>query len=230
MGAEHAGTNNASIEGQGEEETKEGAGNVDLSLPVTAIAKKFGLASTYETLEGHSKLSRSDLFGLLEYSATLSKDQGGCRLLQKYILRARQDKDQELFDHIFERSMPCCAHLMTDGFGNYLIQKLAENCSEEQLTKIIEAMKVDAIAVCKDAHGTRSVQKIIEIIRHQSHFWLLQSYLKDHIKEMSEDINCNHVIQKILHSWAPAHNQFLYEAMCKQCAEIACHKQGCCIM
>ena len=69
--------------------------------------------------------------------------------------------------------MPCCAELMIDGFGNYLIQKLAENCSDEQLTRIIQAMEVDAISVCKDAHGTRSVQKIAEIIQHQSHFTLL---------------------------------------------------------
>ena len=54
---------------------------VDLNLPVPDIAKKFNLISTYETLEGHQNLSREDLFALFEYSATLAKDQGGCRLL-----------------------------------------------------------------------------------------------------------------------------------------------------
>jgi len=55
--------------------------DVDLNLPVTQIAKKFGLNSTYDTLEGHQKLNREDLMRLFEYSPSLAKDQGGCRLL-----------------------------------------------------------------------------------------------------------------------------------------------------
>ena len=59
---------------------------------------------------------------------------------------------------------------------------------------------------------------------------MISKYMKDRIKEMSEDINGNHVIQKILQCWASEHNQFLYDAMERQCVEVACHKHGCCIM
>jgi len=38
------------------------------------------------------------------------------------------------------------------------------------------------------------------------------------------------VIQKILFTWKPQHNQFIYEAMMAKCVEIACHKHGCCVM
>lgn len=54
--------------------------------------------------------------------------------------------------------------------------------------------------------------------------------MKERIKELSEDINGNHVIQKILQCWSSEHNQFLYDVMEKRCVEIACHKHGCCIM
>jgi hypothetical protein len=47
---------------------------VDLSLPVTQIAKKFGLVSTYENLDGHQKLSKEDLYELMRYSSVLAKD------------------------------------------------------------------------------------------------------------------------------------------------------------
>ena len=47
---------------------------------------------------------------------------------------------------------------------------------------------------------------------------------------MSEDINGNHVIQKILFTWPEKYNQFIFDAMIKHCQVIACHKHGCCVM
>jgi hypothetical protein len=91
-------------------------------------------------------------------------------------------------------------------------------------------MGVEPVQLCKDPHGTRSVQKIIEVVSQDIHYSMISDYLYNRIKEMSEDINGNHVIQKILQCWKPSQNQFLYDAMERQCVEIACHKHGCCIM
>jgi pumilio RNA-binding family len=138
--------------------------------------------------------------------------------------------DIMLYDQIFNHTLPFFWELMNDGFGNYLVQKLAEESTDEQLVKIIEQMGVEPVQLCKDPHGTRSVQKIIEVVGQDIHYKLISDYLKVRIKEMSEDINGNHVIQKILQCWSSEHNQFLYDAMERQCVEIACHKHGCCIM
>jgi len=46
---------------------------------------------------------------------------------------------------------------MNDNFGNYLVQKIAEICSESQLTRIIKSMEKDPLELCRDTHGTRSV-------------------------------------------------------------------------
>ena len=48
--------------------------NINLNLSVDEIAKKFGLTSTYETLEGWKRLSRKELMNLLKYSSILAKD------------------------------------------------------------------------------------------------------------------------------------------------------------
>ena len=64
----------------------------------------------------------------------------------------------------------------------------------------------EPVLLCKDAHGTRSVQKLIEIARINDHYLLIQNYFKDRIKEMSEDINGNHVLQKILLCWSYPNN------------------------
>jgi pumilio RNA-binding family len=94
---------------------------------VAQIAKKYNLISTFETLEGHESLSNKDLLSLLEYSSVLAKDQGGCRLLQKKI----EDCDEEIKDLIFEETIETFMDIMNDPFGNYLAQKIAENCKED---------------------------------------------------------------------------------------------------
>jgi hypothetical protein len=57
------------------------AGNGVEAINVAGIAKKFNLISTFETLEGHEKLSEKEMKGLLVYSNVLARDQGGCRFL-----------------------------------------------------------------------------------------------------------------------------------------------------
>lgn len=138
--------------------------NIDLGLTMNQITKQFGLQQTFDTLEGHQKLARPQLLQLLEYAGVLARDQGGCRLLQKYVVQAREMNDVALFDHIFTATTPCFWELMNDGFGNYLVQKLAEECSPEQLVKIIEQVGIEPVQLCTDAHGTRSVQKIVEVV------------------------------------------------------------------
>ena len=56
------------------------------------------------------------------------------------------------------------------------------------------AVESDPVGLCRHAHGTRSIQKIIEIIKPPDHIRLLSSYVKDRVRELAEDINGNHVI------------------------------------
>lgn len=55
-------------------------------------------------------------------------------------------------------------------------------------------MEKDPLELCKDTHGTRSVQKILEIIKSPKHFKLIQGYFGKRLVEMCQDINGNHVI------------------------------------
>lgn len=103
-----------------------GAAGAD-ALNVAAIAKKFNLISTFETLEGHEKLSDKEMKGLLFYSNVLARDQGGCRFLQKKI----EENNKEMVDCIFNNTIEYYMDLMNDPFGNYLTQKITETCREE---------------------------------------------------------------------------------------------------
>jgi hypothetical protein len=85
-------------------------------LTVAQIAKKFGLVSTFETLEGHEQLGEKEMFQLLDYSYVLAKDQGGCRFLQKKI----EENKPHISTMIFEATIDNFMEIMNDPFGNYL--------------------------------------------------------------------------------------------------------------
>ncbi len=106
---------------------------------------------------------------LLEYSNLLAKDQGGCRFLQKKI----EENDSETISVIFNHTIANFMEIMNDPFGNYLAQKIAECGTSEQLTQIIMSIESDPVGLCRHAHGTRSIQKIIEIIKKPEHIKLL---------------------------------------------------------
>lgn len=95
---------------------------------------------------------------------------------------------------------------------------------------VLQCLEKDTFKICRDSHGTRSIQKLIEVVKLPIHFEIIRHHLKTCMVDLCYDINGNHVIQKILKTWRPLDNQFIYDAMNEQCATIACHKHGCCIM
>lgn len=82
----------------------------------------------------------------------MAKDQHGCRFLQRKISEGTLEDIEKIFveiiDHIVE--------LMTDPFGNYLVQKLLEVCNEDQRMQILQAITRkagDLVRISCDMHG-----------------------------------------------------------------------------
>lgn len=93
--------------------------------------------------------SLEDLRGRIVSEA---KNQHGCQFLQMKFEESRKEDIEMIFldvkDHICD--------LMVDPFGNYLVQKLVEVCTEEQVTEIILSAtknEFELICTCLDAHG-----------------------------------------------------------------------------
>ena len=84
---------------------------------INQVAKKFGLVSNHDTLEGYRKLTEKQQLDLLKYSSILATDQGGCRLLQRLI----GDKNAQVIAAVYQAIIPRVFELMNDAFGNYLI-------------------------------------------------------------------------------------------------------------
>ena len=87
---------------------------------------------------------------------------------------------------------------MKNSFGNYLCQKITEVVNRDQLIAIIEKIEDEIVDICKDKHGTRAIQKIIECAKDQQLIDTITNLLKPHVQTLVEDINGNHVIYKLL--------------------------------
>ena len=79
----------------------------------------------------HTSSSEHRAGGTFLYS--MSKDQHGCRYMQRKL----EEGDPAHISAIFGETCPHFIEFMTDPFGNYLCQKLFENCSNEQRTALI---------------------------------------------------------------------------------------------
>ncbi|KAJ6427906.1 hypothetical protein OIU84_023332 [Salix udensis] len=159
----------------------------------------------------------------------MAKDQHGCRFLQrKFSEGTPQDVEKiflEIIDHIVE--------LMTDPFGNYLVQKLLEVCNEDQRMQILRTITRKAgelVQISCDMHGTRAVQKVIETLKTPEQFSMVVSALKPCIVALIKNMNGNHVAQRCLQYLMPEYSEFLFEATIANCVELATDRHGCCVL
>jgi len=88
----------------------------------------------------------------------LSRDQLGCRFLQKQL----EDNTMVSLEAIFSEVMEHMVELMTDPFGNYLCQKLLDCCNRQQRAQIVQRVAPHLVSISLNIHGTRAAQKLIE--------------------------------------------------------------------
>lgn len=157
-----------------------------------------------------------------------AQDQNGCRFLQKKF----DEGGPAAISLVFQEMIDQIVDLMTDPFGNYLIQKLLDRCSEEQRLQIIKAVSENGelVNAALNTHGTRAVQKLIETLTSREQISLVVEALKPGIVTMIRDLNGNHVVQRCLQRLGPEDAQFIYHAAAANCLEIATHRHGCCVL
>ncbi|KAK6205331.1 armadillo-type protein [Scheffersomyces amazonensis] len=200
--------------------------------------------------EDASKYANAKLEDFVGQIFNLCKDQHGCRFLQrqldlgkelvegKLVEDSSNDKDTTtnilpndiaatmIFNEIYLKIV----ELMTDPFGNYLVQKLFENVSVDQRIILVKNSSTDFIRIALDPHGTRALQKLVDCISTEEESQIIIESLSNHIVSLSRDLNGNHVVQKCLQKLKPADNQFIFNAACYNCNEIATHRHGCCVL
>ncbi|KAE9605479.1 putative armadillo-like helical, pumilio, RNA binding domain-containing protein [Lupinus albus] len=159
----------------------------------------------------------------------IAKDQYGCRFLQRVFDEGTPEDVQEIFNEIINHVV----ELMMNPFGNYLMQKLLDVCTEEQRTRmllIITEEPGQLVRISLNTHGTRVVQKLIETLRTRQQISLAVSALEPGFLSLIKDLNGNHVVQHCLLCLSNEDKRFIFVAAAKYCVEIATHKHGCCVL
>lgn len=158
----------------------------------------------------------------------VAQDQAGCRFLQKKFDEGGPASIEVVFDEIIENILG----LMMDPFGNYLIQKMLDRCSEEQRLAVLKATSANdgLISASLNTHGTRAVQKLVETLSTREQTTLVVESLSPGVVKLIRDLNGNHVIQRCLQRLSPAESQFIYDAASENCLDVATHRHGCCVL
>jgi len=156
----------------------------------------------------------------------ICKDQQGCRFLQREI-----DKTgPQVVDIIFAEVISHVNELIDDPFGNYLVQKLIDVVNNEQRFRILAEVRHDLVNISKNIHGTRASQKLIELIDSPEEVEIVRAAFMEHIVDLIEDLNGNHVVQKCLIKLNCEDNQFIYDGITQNLVSVATLRHGCCVL
>ena len=156
------------------------------------------------------------------------KDQKGSKYIQKKI----EEKTTEL-NKLYEQMKNHLHEIMTDQYGNYVIQKFVEFCDKKLISNMFSKISNTLYDISINNYGTRPLQKMIENLSMNmtpQDISILLGMTKGNVLELIKDINGNRVIQSIIQNiknkelLSP-----LYKEMNENINEILKTKSGCCV-
>ena len=148
--SQNSGGGGQNMHGNGHHTRTHSSGNLHLQSDTgSALPNAHGADLAAEEAEMDARFgSVSECLGQI---ATLARDQHGCRFLQRKFDEDGLDAVTICFDEILEEVVD----LMMDPFGNYLVQKLLECCSDDQRVAVLTAVaKSDADDTDADGEST----------------------------------------------------------------------------
>lgn len=157
-----------------------------------------------------------------DHVVEFATDQHGSRFIQQKLETAtREDKDS-----ILNSALPEAQRLMTDVFGNYVVQKLLEHGGEAAVNLIASELEGRMLALSLHMYGCRVVQKALEVLERSARAKLVCE-LDGHVLKCIRDQNGNHVIQKCVELVEAQAVQFIVDAVQGQAVPLAGHSYGC---
>jgi len=170
------------------------------------------------------KTRRWELQDLVEHMVEFSRDQEGSRLIQRKLEgQGCSDSEKEL---VFTEVIREALGLMTDVFGNYVIQKLFEHGLVRQRKMLAMVVKGNVLALTLQTYGCRVIQKALEVIDEEDQN-MVANELDGHVLRCVLDQNGNHVIQKCIERIPPQNVIFIVQSFIGNVQNLAVHAYGC---
>lgn len=112
---------------------------------------------------------------------------------------------------VFNEILAHAYSLMTDVFGNYVIQKFFEFGSNEQKQTLAQRLRGHVLPLALQMYGCRVIQKALETIPSDLQVEIVKE-LDGHVVKCVKDQNGNHVVKKCIECVDPIHLQFIIDA------------------
>eukprot|EP00760_Papus_ankaliazontas_P007394 PhM_4_TR13339/c4_g1_i2/m.17543 len=160
-----------------------------------------------------------------------AQEQVSCRYLQKLFEEDPPGGENRVMILSEIEAQPgAAATLMTDHFGNYLIQAIFMHGSDEEVLQVMNMVKADLVSVALSMHGTRTVQRLIDHLHTPLQMACFREALGPSLTAVIKDLNGTHVVLKALGVLNPPDVDFIYKTLTARCVEIASSRQGCCVL
>jgi len=164
----------------------------------------------------------------------MSRTQNGCRTLQR--LMERNDNSWRVIYAELEQQFSA---LVTDPFGHHLCLRLLDYINTDQFREdLLKKLKEDLVAVSLSVHGTRVIQKVLEMMQTPTELTIVEGAMSMFVITLAKDVYGMHVILRCLHRIPPPsesdpeapNNQFIFNEITKNIVSVATHKHGCCVV
>ena len=191
----------------------------------TAPSVEDKMNSFLEDLRNGRVPLRYSLQDLSSVIGDISCDQHGSRYIQQ---RLECDPNSSEAELVFQAILPVALHLMTDVFGNYVIQKFFEFGTERQKIELSRAMQGSVVSLSLQMYGCRVIQKALENLEgYLGEQAAMIAELKGQVLLLVKDQNGNHVIQKCIEKVPLDVSGFILKAFQGQIYDLAIHPYGC---
>jgi hypothetical protein len=120
----------------------------------------------------YGKSRQWGLRDLVGHIVAFCQDQHGSRFIQQRLEVCSDSEKQVVFDEI----IPAAATLMTDVFGNYVLQKLFEFGACEQCDTLSGLLVGQSVQLAMQMYGCRVVQKALEYVSTSRLIVLLREF------------------------------------------------------
>uniref|UniRef100_A0A0C9RL39 TSA: Wollemia nobilis Ref_Wollemi_Transcript_12836_4336 transcribed RNA sequence n=1 Tax=Wollemia nobilis TaxID=56998 RepID=A0A0C9RL39_9CONI len=170
----------------------------------------------------NNKTHRFELADIAGHIVEFSADQQGSRFIQQKLETSNLEEKALVFQEV----LPQASTLMTDVFGNYVIQKFFEHGTDQQRKELANQLVGHVLNLSLQMYGCRVVQKALEVVDVDLQTQLV-SELNGHVMRCVRDQNGNHVIQKCIECVPTDRIEFIISSFYGQVVTLSTHPYGC---
>ncbi|KAL8144056.1 hypothetical protein V2J09_017088 [Rumex salicifolius] len=163
-----------------------------------------------------------ELAAIAGHVVDFSMDQYGSRFIQQKLETATIEE----INMVFQDIIPQALALMTDVFGNYVVQKFFEHGMPDQRREFASKLDGHVLTLSLQMYGCRVIQKAIEVVDLDQKIKMVKE-LDGHIMRCVRDQNGNHVIQKCIECVPEESIQFIIVSFFNQVVTLSTHPYGC---